>query len=279
MIELARFSVDYDLRLLQRALIRNRIAHRIFEQGSEQIVAVDISTVPLAKQLLEDFGAGILSDADVKQPAISAPGVRIDLRGFPVTIGLIGLSWLGFTLVQLKLWPLVFMMLYQPAAFVAGGINFGEVADGLSAGQLWRLVSPIFLHFGILHVVFNSLWCWELGRRIESVESSQHLLMLVLVSALISNAAQYQIGGPSVFGGLSGVVYAFLGYCAISQWLSPQSSLTMPTSIYIIMVGFLLLGMTGLLGVLGGGAIANAAHVGGLLSGACWALIMRQFID
>ena len=70
-----------------------------------------------------------------------------------------------------------------------------------------RIISPIFLHFGLLHLVFNCLWLGLLGSKIEIQEGSIHLLLIVLISAA-SNLSQYYWSGTVYFGGMSGVIYA-----------------------------------------------------------------------
>ena len=91
-------------------------------------------------------------------------------------------------------------------------------------GLYTRLLSPIFLHFGLLHLVFNCLWLSLLGARIESNEGSIHLLVLVLVTGICSNMAQYYWSGSIYFGGLSGVIYALLGYIWIKNKIAPLKS-------------------------------------------------------
>src|SRR5262245_46534433 len=54
----------------------------------------------------------------------------------------------------------------------------------IQAGQAWRLVTPIFIHMFVLHIVFNLLWLRDLGTMIERHQSSWHLLALVLVIAV-----------------------------------------------------------------------------------------------
>ena len=87
-------------------------------------------------------------------------------------------------------------------------------------GEIWRLFTPMFLHFSIMHIVFNMLWLRDLGSMIEARQNSFVLLILVLPIAAGSNCAQFFFSGP-VFGGMSGVVYGLMGYIWIRGKLDP----------------------------------------------------------
>jgi GlpG protein len=129
------------------------------------------------------------------------------------------------------------------------------------------LVTPVFLHFGIFHLAFNCLWLWELGRRIETLAGSLHMLMIVLLMAIASNLGQYLWSGPALFGGMSGVVYGLLGYIWIRNRVSPRPILSLPGGLLGFMLIWLLAGMSGFMELLMGVNIANAAHAIGLISG------------
>ena len=147
------------------------------------------------------------------------------------------------------------------------------MVGGLSEGQYWRLVTPIFLHFGLMHLAFNGLWLAMLGARIEQLYGSIHLLLLVFVSGAISNIIQFSWQGSGSFGGMSGVVYALLGYIWIKGQFVRQTLLQLPPGILGFMLVWLLVGMTGILEVLLGVGVANGAHVGGLLIGMLLGLV------
>ena len=138
---------------------------------------------------------------------------------------------------------------------------------GLDDGQYWRLVSPIFLHFGLMHLAFNALWLALLGSRIERLSGSLHLLLFVALSGAVSNWIQYSWEGSALFGGMSGVVYALLGYIWIKSRFIPHPLLQLPPGVLGFMLVWLLVGMSGILETLLGSGIANGAHLGGLLIG------------
>ena len=151
-----------------------------------------------------------------------------------------------------------------PRLFVFGGIGEGE---------LWRLITPIFVHFGLMHFVFNGLWLALLGGRIETLLGPVHLLLLGLVCAVISNLGQFVWTGSVAFGGMSGVIYALLGYIWIRNLLAPHPILALPKELIGFMLFWLLFCMTGALDFLLGVGIANAAHFSGLIVGMLLGLI------
>jgi len=128
-------------------------------------------------------------------------------------------------------------------------------------GEFWRLFTPIFLHFGPLHLLFNMLWLKDLGTAIEKRHNSFILLILVMAIASSSNMAQYFVSGPS-FGGMSGVVYGLFGYVWMQSKYNPASGFILDKQIVTMMIAWFFLCLSGF-----AGPIANTAHGVGLLAG------------
>jgi GlpG protein len=180
---------------------------------------------------------------------------------YPLTVILITLSMLVAFVTRLGKDPVTSS--YFTIAPVAG-LSYEQIQEaGLSAighGQVWRLITPIFLHLNLLHILFNMLWLADLGAMIERRRGSWRLLVLVLVSGIVSNLAQYGMSGPN-FGGMSGVVYALFGCAWMKGRYQPQEGVgVFDTTVYVMLVwmaaGFVLpMGM------------ANSAHAVGLAMG------------
>ena len=139
-------------------------------------------------------------------------------------------------------------------------------------GEWWRLLTPMLLHFGLLHIAFNLLWWWELGGIVEEHQSSRRLLALTLVIALVSNAAQFLAYGPG-FGGLSAVVYGLLGYLWLYPFADPQVPFRLRGAIVAFMLGWLALGYTSVFELFGL-HISNQGHLAGLLVGGGLGLLL-----
>jgi len=263
--ELYRGRLDEDLRPLSALLWAERIPHRVTEDAGTQLVFLaDAADAQRAEALLGRWQRGELRvELRARRADSGASRATTTLRRAPVTVALIALSVVGFLLVYLGPVAWVAGLTYDPFVIERGRPVFGE-ADA----QLWRLVTPVFLHFGWMHIAFNSLWCWELGRRIEESLGSLNLAGLFLVTAIASNTIQHQVSGPVLFGGLSGVVYGFLAFAWVAGQLNPRwRELAPATPIMLFMVGWLVVCLVGAFEVLGF-SVANGAHVGGLVTGA-----------
>ena len=267
-------ALEEDLLPLSGLLHQHGVMHRIFEEGGRQIVLV--GRQDQAQQVQDLYQAWRAGDVRIELTRHAGQDTTIPMRAVllnaPVTLALILLSIGGFL-----------MYLYTPMNWLnALSFSSSQVSDNQSLiqtidGQYWRLITPAFLHFGWLHIVFNCLWLWDLGRRVEQVMGHLNMFMLFLVIAVVSNASQFEFGGGGLFGGMSGVVYGLLGFSWIAPQLQPAWPIQPPKAIMIFMVGWLVVCMSGMVEVLGFGAIANAAHLGGLLCGAVVGAVFAGF--
>ena len=144
-------------------------------------------------------------------------------------------------------------------------------------GEIWRLVTPIFLHFNLMHIVFNMLMTYQLGMEIEQRRGSLKFLGMVLVIATLSNAAQFWFGGHRIFGhwvgnehfgGMSGVDYGLFGYAWIKGRLDRSSGFDLPQQTVTMMLVWYVLCVLEVIP-----NVANWCHGIGLLSGVMIAAI------
>jgi GlpG protein len=169
----------------------------------------------------------------------------------------------------------------DPAAPIVQAMQIAPDGDTslehVRRGELWRLVSPIFLHFGFLHLLFNVLVLFDLGRQMEQRRGPVRYLLLVLVVAVVSNLAQFYLGdaGWSLsggftftpggkFGGMSGVLYGLFGYIWVKSRWEPELGFVLAPGTVVLLVAWLFLCI--FLGDLMG-PVANVAHGVGLFIG------------
>ena len=183
----------------------------------------------------------------------------------PVTFGLIAVSVIVFIGSDMA-------NEHEPILNALSIASYRQVGEDLSwmpnflqevrHGEVWRLVTPIFIHFTILHILFNMLWLRDLGSVIEFRHGSLKFTLMILALAISSNVGQFIASGGPFFGGMSGVVFGLFGYIWIRGKFDPNSGFFMPQNLVFFMIAFFFLCTTGMVG-----QIANTAHGVGLVMG------------
>jgi len=213
-------------------------------------------------------------DAEL-QAVLSAAKQHIDLKQrwerpvwlqMPVTLGLLVLS-LAVTLFTEFGENRDRTALLQVQTVDANWMTSRTVLNDVRHGEVWRLVTPIFIHMSPWHLLFNAMLVTVIGGLMERERGSLHLLAFVIVAAVISNLAQYLVSGP-LFGGLSGIGYGLFGYVWLTGRLDPNSGLQISRESTMLMFVWLFLCTTGAFG-----PIANVCHFTGLAVGLAWAAL------
>ena len=137
------------------------------------------------------------------------------------------------------------------------GVNFL-----ISEGEYWRLVTPIFMHAGLTHILFNVFSLIIIGPGIESFAGTKRFALLFLLSGILANVLTLVIMPPMyVHVGASGAIFGIFGCYAYillykKHLMSRQNSQTILALIIISVVLSFMQGSVNLIG-----------HIGGLASG------------
>lgn len=139
--------------------------------------------------------------------------------GLTVTIVLVGINLLLFALA----------IVLGGAKPAAGGFEVLSPGDemlfrlglqdnaAIDAGQWWRVVTPVFLHLGLIHVAFNCFVLWVAGRMVEEEFGGRLMLFMYLTAGILGFVASYFANLDG--GGASGAVAGMLGAVLVRRWL------------------------------------------------------------
>ena len=153
----------------------------------------------------------------------------------------------------------------------------GDPAASLKKGELWRAITPIFLHLHPLHLAFNMFGMVIFGRIAERWLGTPRYAMFILAAAIASNLLQGLapdwLRGNPFFGGISGVVYGLFGYVWVRTTLNPGLGVLVPFPVIILLLLPLVIGLSGLVE---NWRFADLAHLGGLLVGVAVAYFQER---
>ena len=145
------------------------------------------------------------------------------------------------------------------APYVAGG----EV-HGVAAGEWWRLITAMFLHYGILHIVLNMVLLWQLGRYLEEKLGPVRFLALYLLAGLGGNVAAYVFTAPNqpAAGASTSIFGLVLAMIVVNRRLRLDITQLIPLLVVNLLFTFTVPN------------VSVAGHLGGLVAGGAVAAVL-----
>src|SRR5579871_2780551 len=164
-------------------------------------------------------------------------------------------------------------------AFAGGSTNeptlmaFGVKSNPeIALGQWWRFVTPIFLHIGLLHILFNSYALWIVGPQVEKLYGGARFVILYVLTGVAGVAGSYYYHPETQSAGASGAIFGLFGVLLVfgirhRHDIPPFFKRAVGTGVLPVIVINLIIGFTI-------PAIDNSAHISGLLCGMALAAIV-----
>jgi membrane associated rhomboid family serine protease len=187
---------------------------------------------------------------------------------------------ISFTILLLIVNTIIFLIQLAAEHSLRGpeieGTYFALSLDGLRHGYAWQLLTFQFMHASWLHLIFNSIAIFFFGRPVEMVLGRGRFLALYLSSGIIGGVLQmlFALLMPEYFDvsvvGASAGGYGLVAAFAVMNWTEQFTLLLfylIPLKIRgkTLLWGIIALALIGILTPKSG--IANAAHLGGILTG------------
>jgi GlpG protein len=276
-------DIGDDLAPFSIYLWQQRIAHRIYEEHGSQVL--EVGDPAAAARVREDYAAWRDGRLQLQVlPRTTRHGDRLAVvvgtfMRYPILCGMLVAAVLclpaTFPLADDRFGPVLPWLTIVPIDMAtANGHAAGALLTVLGAGQWWRLITPIFVHFSVVHLLFNVAIVVEFGRRIERSAGSLCLALTTLAIGVASNVVQFLAVGAALFGGLSGIAYGLFGYVVVRGRFDAARDWHVNRAFIVVMVLLLVLmssGITEWFGLY----IANAAHWTGLAVGGLLAVLWR----
>lgn len=215
-------------------------------------------------------GEPILITSDMLAPPLRRPSGRVDFEQGMSYAPRLTLALIAFNIVVFS-WEVATGALTNRASIIAAG---ALSRDEVLHGQVWRLVTPMFLHGSAEHLIGNLIALYILGPACEHALGTTRMAFLYLVSGLTGAFTSMALSeGPSV--GASGAIFGVMAAVIMILYLhQDRFYLREKRVLLVIVLWALFIIATGLISPY----VDNAAHAGGFLGGFLVARQMKPII-
>jgi rhomboid protease GluP len=162
------------------------------------------------------------------------------------------------------------LLMASPLTYIRLGSNFQFLVA--ADAQYWRFLTSCFLHFGLMHIFFNGYAFWDLGRLAERMWGGVQVFAAFILTGVCGSFASYfwnavvngaPVNSAGASGAICGVLGLFLGAYSRNRGLlgDQLGSHLIRWAVYILVFGLVM-------------GADNAAHIGGMLSGAVFGYLL-----
>lgn len=134
--------------------------------------------------------------------------------------------------------------------------------------ELWRFVTPIFVHIGFEHFIMNMLTLYFLGRQLESLLGRWIFLIIYLLSGIMGNIFVFLFTPNNLAAGASTALFGLFAILAVLRYFVNNTYLSLLGQQYMLLL------VLNLVGGLFHSGISLAGHLGGAVGGALCALFL-----
>lgn len=146
----------------------------------------------------------------------------------------------------------------------------GKINQAILAGQLWRLISPAFLHGSIYHLLFNMYALYILGNRLENIYGHNRFAKLYFVAAFGGNVLSFVLSKSNSLGS-STAIFGLLAANLVLMLTNKEFFGDNFRPILSNLVFLLFINLS--IGLMPGSSIDNFGHLGGLIAGGFFAIL------
>ena len=282
----ARFPLNADLSGLHRQLDEAELVHRFTEErGYQQLWVLGDDHATQVEQIIQSY---LRKQAETpgEQGEESANGTRSIFSASQLIHiqQLVIRHPLTAIVVVIAIACFIAMRIFPSGADLMTAMFIQPFSKMTVSHEYWRLITPVFIHGSVVHIVFNLVFIGFLGSRIERNFGAFYFLFVFLLISVAGNLAHFYISNNRYFGGLSGVVYGYLGFLLVyhvlhvKQKIKVHQDLLLVPGLYIFMLLTLILGFTEAFQFLLGSRIAAWGHLGGLLAGVALGLVFSTVL-
>ncbi|MGH3137983.1 MAG: rhomboid family intramembrane serine protease [Gaiellaceae bacterium] len=196
--------------------------------------------------------------------AVRRTSASLTRSGPIVTFALIGIN-VGVYLLQLLMGGQINgtgTWIYEKGVLVSTAVDSSGQVVGVAEGEWWRLVTAMFLHYGILHLGMNMLVLWIIGPPLEEYFGHGRYLLVYIVSGLAGSAGALIWSPDALTVGASGAIWGIMGAALVLEGrkIYVFGGQAMGLVVFNLLITFLIPG------------ISIGGHIGGLIGGGLCAL-------